>query len=125
MVFALTTGWKNSKQTAPLLSELAVKDTSSSVRRAALTALATNYRDADGTLELLRDRALNDQDPAAEAKNYGLVYYVRSTAIEAIARHWPDHPDTLMLLLERVENDPTEWLRKRAKELADRIETAR
>ena len=124
MVFALATGWKNSKHTESLIREVAIGDPSPYVRRAAFTALATNYRDADGTLELLRDRAVNDPDPTPEADDYGWMNYVRNTAIEAIARHWPDHPDTLKLLRERAENDPTEWLRRKAKELADRIESA-
>jgi hypothetical protein len=159
MIFALATGWKNDKRTAPLLIEFTIKDPSQEVRSAALEALAANYRDADGTLELLRDRAVNDQnsyarsaaltalatnyrdadgtlellrdlavndlDPAVESAVYGLVPYGCSTAIEAIAMHWPDHPDTLKLLRERAENDPTEWLRKKAKELADSIEASR
>jgi hypothetical protein len=87
--------------------------------------LATNHRDADGTLELLRDRALNDPNPAAEAAGSAFGNYVRSTAIEAIAKHWPGHSDTLMLLRERAENDLTAWLRKKAKELADSIEASR
>jgi hypothetical protein len=73
----------------------------------------------------LRDRAVNDPNPAAEAADFACGNYLRSTAIEAIAKHWPDHPDTLMLLRELAENDPTQWLRKRAKELADRIEACR
>ena len=125
MVFALAAGWKNNQQTERLLRRLAINDPYQWVRHAASTALAANYRDADGTLELLRDRAVNDHDPAAEAEDFSRwMNYVRCMAIEAIAEYWPDHPGTLKLLRERAENDPTEWVRKKAKDLADRIGTA-
>jgi len=53
------------------------------------------------------------------------MIYACRTAVEAIAKYWPDHSDTLKLLRERAENVPTEWLRKRAKELADGLEASR
>ena len=87
--------------------------------------MAANYRDADGTLELLRDRAVNNLDPSPEADDYDWMNDVRRIAIETIAEHLPDHPDILKLLRERAENDPTEWLRKKARELADRIDASR
>lgn len=67
LVFALVAGWKNSQQTERLLRKLAINDQYQWVRHAASTALATNYRDADGTLELIRDRAVNNPDPTADA----------------------------------------------------------
>src|SRR5262249_13817131 len=109
-----------------------VMDSDYNVRRAALMALAMNYRDAEGTLKLLRERAVNDRNEYARraalmalAMNYRDMDYVRKTAIEAIARHWPDHPDTLNFLCERAENDPTNWLREKAKKLADEIDDSR
>ncbi|MCI0389279.1 MAG: hypothetical protein MOB07_11030 [Acidobacteria bacterium] len=47
------------------------------------------------------------------------------TTIEAIAEPSPDHSETLKLLREQAKKDPTKWLRKKAKELADGIEAAR
>jgi len=87
-----------------------------------LSALATNFRDAEGTLALLRDRAVNDESPLAEGDDYSWQDYPRKLAIENIAQYWPQHPDTLPLLRERAQNDKTPWLRQRAQELAEELE---
>jgi HEAT repeat protein len=49
------------------------------VRREALRALAEGWREQPETSELLRERAVKDQDE-----------YVRETALEALAAGWPD-----------------------------------
>ena len=103
MIFALATGWKNGKQTAPLLSGFAVKDPSPNVRSAALSALAKNYRDAEGTLELLRDRAINDPE-----------WLARRDALRALASNYRDAEGILELLRDRAINDQNESARRAA-----------
>ncbi|HKM54434.1 MAG TPA: NACHT domain-containing protein, partial [Isosphaeraceae bacterium] len=65
------------------------------VRRHALSALARGWRDDPRTLELVRDRILNDPDAS-----------VRLQAVMTLAVGWRDDPGTLELVRDRILNDP-------------------
>ena len=118
-ISALSEYFRDDSQTLPLLQDRAVNDTDSDVRRAAISALSQHFRDDSQTLPLLQDRAVNDDSPSADAPN--TIYYPREKALETIAQYWPIHPETLPLLRDRAQKDPTDWLRKKAKELSERL----
>jgi hypothetical protein len=117
---ALIKYYRDNAQTFPMLRDRAVKDSDWQVRSMAISEISEHYRSDEHALPLLRDRALQDDSPSHADLPWKAA--ARHLAIEAIAKYWPAHPDTLPLLRERAENDPTRWLRKRAKELADELE---
>jgi Domain of unknown function (DUF4062)/HEAT repeats/NACHT domain len=116
---AVVKHYRDDEQTLPLLHERAVKDTDGDVRRTAVSAIIQHYREDEQTLSLLRKCAVEDESPPHDSPSR--IKSVRQVAIEVIAKYWPTDPDTLSLLWERAKNDPTVWLRKRAKELADEL----
>ncbi|MBA2471903.1 MAG: HEAT repeat domain-containing protein, partial [Pseudonocardiales bacterium] len=65
----------------PLLRDRATTDPDEAVRRAAVQALATGWRDHPGTGPLLRDHATTD-----------LHWFVRQAAVQALATGWRNDP---------------------------------
>jgi len=106
-----------------LLRDRAVNDISEEVRYTAVWEIADFFRDDTETLPLLHSRAVNDESPSLDSERGGSATYVRESAISMIAEYWPTHPKTLPLLRDRAQNDPTPWLRERAKELIEEIES--
>jgi HEAT repeat protein len=70
-----------------LLCERAVTDQHWTVRRAAVQALASGWRDDPDTLPWLRERATTDPDEA-----------IRQAAVRALAVGWRGDPDALRCL---------------------------
>lgn len=118
-VSAIGEHYRGDQQTLPLLHDRAVVDADWQVRSTAMNAIVEHYRDDQQTLPLLCDRARQDEFPLSGDPFWRTG--VRVVAIRAIAEYWPTHPGTLPLLRERAENDPTEWLREKAKDLADQL----
>jgi predicted NACHT family NTPase len=74
-----------------LLKDRAKADNNWYVRRAAVQALASNFKDHPDTLFLLKDRAKADNNEG-----------VRGAALEELARNFKDNPYTLPFLKERA-----------------------
>ncbi|MBW4573391.1 MAG: HEAT repeat domain-containing protein [Tolypothrix carrinoi HA7290-LM1] len=76
------------------IKDRAIADNDSDVRRAAVEALVSNFKDDPDTLPLLKERAIADYE-----------WYVRRAAVEALVSNFKDDPDTLPLLKERAIAD--------------------
>jgi hypothetical protein len=109
----------NDNRTLHLLRDRALNDPSPIVRCGALGAISEYYQNEADTFNFLCNCAVTDESP--RSKKQKQLFNVRETAIDAIASHWAAHPETLPFLRERAQIDPTPWLRKRAKKLADAI----
>jgi predicted NACHT family NTPase len=84
-----------------LLKERAIADNDRDVRRAAVQALASNFKEHPDTLRLLKERAIADNDE-----------YVRRAAVQALASNFKEHPDILPLLKERAIADNDKYVRR-------------
>jgi HEAT repeat protein len=76
------------------LKQRVQNDTHSEVRRSAVWAIASNYKEQPDTLDWLKQRVQNDTDSD-----------VRRAAVFAIASNYKEQPDTLDWLKQRVQND--------------------
>jgi energy-coupling factor transporter ATP-binding protein EcfA2 len=90
----------DSRNFRQLLHAQAILSPDRGVRRAAVRALATGWRDDPETLPWLRERATTDPDQD-----------VRRAAVRALATGWRDDPETLPWLRERATTDPDEDVR--------------
>jgi HEAT repeat protein len=87
---------------APFLCGRALGDGDHGVRKASIQALAGGWRHEAVTLQLLRDRAANDDHPT-----------VRQAAMVALAAWWHD-PATADLLRDRTARDENPDVRRAA-----------
>ena len=88
-----------------LLKDCAIADNYEDVRRAAVQALAKNFKDHPDILPFLKDRAIADNK-----------LYVRRVAVEALVSNFKDDPDTLPWLKDRAIADNDEDVRGAAVE---------
>jgi hypothetical protein len=93
----------DSHQFHELLQAQAILSPDWAVRRAAVQALATGWREDPDTLPWLRERATTDPDGA-----------VRQAAVQALATGWREDPDTGPLLRERATTDENWAVRQAA-----------
>ncbi len=84
-----------------VLKDRAIADNDWVVRRAAVQALASYFKDHPDTLPLLKDRATS-----------GNNYFIQGAAVEALASYFKDHPDTLPWLKDRATSDNHEDVRR-------------
>ncbi|GLW28525.1 HEAT repeat domain-containing protein [Actinoplanes regularis] len=83
------------------LRATAVLATHSTLRRAAVQAIAAGWADDPGTLSWLRDRFIADPDG-----------FVRRTVVQAVGAGWADDPGTLSWLRDRFIADPDGFVRR-------------
>ncbi|TVP60231.1 MAG: HEAT repeat domain-containing protein, partial [Nodularia sp. (in: Bacteria)] len=124
-------------------------DDDSDVRRVAIQALASNYKDDPQTKTILQQRATDDDSDVRGAAIEALakhsrnqaelfdIYYncafndpcesgdilnenPRRIALEIIIKQYPQHTQTLPLLRDKAENDPDEEVRKYAQKILKR-----
>ncbi|MCV3216389.1 HEAT repeat domain-containing protein [Plectonema radiosum NIES-515] len=76
------------------LKDRAIADNDEDVRRAAVEALVSNFKDDPDTLPWLKDRAIADNNED-----------VRCAAVQALASNFKDDPDTLPWLKDRAIAD--------------------
>ena len=110
--------------TLSLLCDRATNDEDEFIRYQSVSALAKYFHDDPKAYSTVCDRAAKDDSPSADSEEpTEWSHYVRLRAMYALAESgWAKNPSTSLLLKERAENDPTPWLRKRAKRLADELE---
>ena len=73
------------------------------IRIIALAGIIQGYREEEGTLPMLRDRAINDNHED-----------VRQAAVDALAEHYREEEGTLPMLRDRAINDNNQWVRRAA-----------
>ncbi|MFH7031104.1 MAG: HEAT repeat domain-containing protein, partial [Heteroscytonema crispum UTEX LB 1556] len=81
----------------------ATADENEDVRRTAIEALASNFKEDPDTRTILKDRATADEDGV-----------VRRRAIEALASNFKEDPDTRTILKDRATADEDGVVRRRA-----------
>jgi len=96
-------------------------DNDGDVRRAAVQALASNFKDEPGMFEVFYNCAVND--PFKRKEDY--EDNPRQIALLAIIKQYPDYPQTLPLLRDRAENDADEKVREFAQNKLKELEGAK